>query len=57
MVLDLFGLVFGVAIVVLGGTGLSHAATDKDKYLSGSSIVIGALFIVLAVLLLAGVHI
>jgi phosphatidylserine synthase len=57
MVLDIFGLVFGAALVVLGGVGLSRATTDKEKYFSGSSIVIGALFIVLAVLLLAGVHI
>ena len=55
MILDIFGLVFGAALVVLGGIGLSRATSDKDKYVSGSPIVIGALFIVLAVLHLAGV--
>jgi len=55
MVLDIFGLVFGAALIVSGGICFSR--DDVNKYVSVSQIIVGAIFVVLAILLLAGVKV
>jgi hypothetical protein len=52
MVLTIFGLIFGAGLIVSGGVCFSR---DVNKYVAVSQIIVGALFVVLAILLLAGV--
>lgn len=51
--LTVLGLLFGIGLIVSGGIAFSRAA---NKYVSVSQLIIGALFVVLAILLFAGVH-
>ncbi len=51
--LNVFGLLVGSGLVVSGGIGFSRAV---NIYLSVSQIIVGAIFVILAILLFAGIH-
>ncbi len=53
IVLDIFGLIFGAALILWGGITIS---SSLNKYLNVSAIVIGGMFVVLAILLMSGVR-